>query len=140
MKKRNLNLICLIAIFFFLTTPFYGLVPSTNAQQTSQATTENSLILSADLGGSNGWDPVISGGDVMSPIKGSALERLVWQDTKGKYHPLLAESWTIHPRPDGVSAAGLNEGGIAAYEFKLQEGVTFHDGSAFNASVAKWNI
>ncbi|MHA1883899.1 MAG: Loki-CTERM sorting domain-containing protein, partial [Promethearchaeota archaeon] len=30
--------------------------------------------------------------------------------------------------------------GIAAYEFKLQENVMFHDGSAFNASVAKWNI
>jgi ABC-type transport system substrate-binding protein len=140
MKKRNLNLICLIAIFFFLTTPFYGLVPSTNAQQTSQATTENSLIVGVGGSTPNAWDPAIRQADAMVHIKDSALERLVWQDTKGKYHPMLAESWTIHERPEGISAAGLNEGGIAAYEFKLQEGVTFHDGSAFNASVAKWNI
>ncbi|MHA1220856.1 MAG: ABC transporter substrate-binding protein, partial [Candidatus Heimdallarchaeota archaeon] len=53
---------------------------------------------------------------------------------------MLAEGWTIHARPDGVSVAGPNQGGVAAIEFKLREDVTFHDGSAFNASVVKWNF
>ncbi|MHA1197096.1 MAG: ABC transporter substrate-binding protein, partial [Promethearchaeota archaeon] len=75
----------------------------------------------------------------MSGIKGMAIESLVWQDTKGNFHPRLAESWKIHPRPDGVSKAGLNEGGVAAIEFHLRKNVTFHDGSEFNASVVKWN-
>ena len=138
MKRRNKSLICLIGIFSFL-TPIFGLASFANAQNTSQ-TTENSLI----YGGVNtipqSWDPATSQADLMGYIKGAAIESLVWQDTKGEYRPLLAESWKIHARPDGVSASGPNQGGVAAIEFKLQEGVTFHDGSEFNASVAKWNI
>ncbi|MHA1123982.1 MAG: ABC transporter substrate-binding protein [Candidatus Heimdallarchaeota archaeon] len=75
----------------------------------------------------------------MGAIKGSAMEALVWVDSFGNLHPLLAESWTVHNRPDEISSLGENQGGVAAIEFKLQEGVTFQDGSAFNASVVKWN-
>lgn len=41
--------------------------------------------------------------------------------------PVLAESWE-------VSDDGLR------YTLNLRRGVTFHDGTAFNAEVAKWNI
>ena len=135
MKIRNKNLICSIGAFLFLITPFFGFVSFANAQ-----TTENSLIYGGVNAVPKTWDPATSQADLMGYIKSHAIESFGWQDTKGEYHPLLAESWTIHARPDGVSASGANEGGVAAIEFKLQEGVTFHDGSAFNASVAKWNI
>jgi len=117
MKIRNKNLVIIIGVLLFSITPFFGFVSFAKAQ-----TTENSLIVGGVNAVPKSWDPVC------------------WQDTKGQVHPLLAESWTIHARPDGVSATGPNQGGVAAIEFKLQEDVTFHDGSAFNASVAKWNI
>lgn len=47
------------------------------------------------------------------------FESLIWQDENQQLSPLLATSW----KPlDGTT-----------WEFKLREGVTFHDGSAFDA-------
>ena len=135
MKNRNKNLVIIIGVVLFSIAPFFGLVSFVKAQ-----TTENSLIVGGVNAVPKTWDPATTQADLMGYTKANALEGLCWQDTKGQVHPLLAESWTIHARPDGVSATGPNEGGVAAIEFKLQEGVTFHDGSAFNASVAKWNI
>lgn len=43
------------------------------------------------------------------------------------FEPVLAESWE-------VSDDALH------YTFHLRQGVTFHDGTPFNAEVAKWNI
>jgi len=129
------KLVVLIGVIMLFITPFFGLVSFAKAQPT----TENSLIVGA-AGNEKAWDPAISEADMMNYLKNHALEELVWQDTKGDIHPLLAESWTIHERPDGVSAAGPNQGGVAAIEFKLREDVTFHDGSPFNASVVKWNF
>ncbi len=131
----KVKLICIIGVILFMSTPFLGFVSFAKAQ-----TTENSLIYGAINAVPKSWDPATSQADLMGYIKGHAIEALGWQDTKGDYHPLLAESWTIHPRPDGVSAAGTNQGGVAAIEFKLRENVVFHDGSEFNASVAAWNI
>ena len=55
------------------------------------------------------------------------LETLLRQHTDGSCTPLLAESYKIDE-----AAKTIN--------FKLQQGVKFHDGSDFNAEVAKWNI
>lgn len=65
-----------------------------------------------------------------------AIGQVTWQnifeglttiDAKGKVQPQLAESWTISP--DGLT-----------YTFKLRQGVTFHNGEVFDASVAKFSI
>ena len=48
---------------------------------------------------------------------------------------MLALNWTYHPRQDEGDMAG----GVAAISFNLRQGVTFHDGSEFNATVVKWN-
>jgi len=53
----------------------------------------------------------------------------------------LATSWELDYWPEEMNSQGfINKGGTANITFTLREGVTFHDGSAWNATVAKWNI
>ena len=60
------------------------------------------------------------------------------QDT---YIPILATSWVFDYWPEEINSKGfINKGGAENITFRLREGVTFHDGSAWNATVAKWNI
>ena len=54
-------------------------------------------------------------------------EPLVRYDSNGDIQPALAESWEISD--DGLT-----------WIFNLRQGVTFHDGSPFNAEVVKWNL
>ncbi|WP_199182361.1 ABC transporter substrate-binding protein [Cryobacterium sp. Y11] len=57
----------------------------------------------------------------------NVYEGLVKLDNDGTIHPLLAQSWT-------VSGDGL------VYDFVLQEGVTFSDGSPFTADSVKFSL
>ena len=58
---------------------------------------------------------------------GMVFEPLVQYDQAGQIQPALAESWT-------ASADGLT------YTFELRTGVTFSDGTPFDAEAAKWNF
>jgi ABC-type transport system substrate-binding protein len=57
-------------------------------------------------------------------------EGLVGYGQDGEVSPMLATSWEKEPA----------DAGGEIYTFTLREGVTFHDGSAFNCSVAKLNF
>ncbi len=58
----------------------------------------------------------------------NVLECLTWVNpADGSVNPWLAESWEISP--DGLE-----------YTFKLKQGVTFHDGTPFNAQAVKANF
>lgn len=57
----------------------------------------------------------------------NVFEGLVAIDSNGKVVPQLAKSWVISP--DGLT-----------YTFTLQDGVTFHNGEAFDSSVAKFSL
>ena len=52
-------------------------------------------------------------------------DRFIERDSDGNFYPGLAESWEI------------SEDGLV-WKMKLKKGVKFHDGSPFNADVAKW--
>ncbi|MFX0028366.1 MAG: PKD domain-containing protein [Candidatus Hermodarchaeota archaeon] len=55
--------------------------------------------------------------------------------------PVLATSWIYEYRPDEMNVAGfMNYDGIKSVEITLRQGVKFHDGSDWNATVCKWNI
>ena len=56
-----------------------------------------------------------------------AYETLIYTDEEGEQIPWLAESWELSE--DGTTVT-----------FELKEGVTFHDGTAFDAGVAADNI
>lgn len=56
-----------------------------------------------------------------------AYETLLYTDDEGEYHPWLAESWEMGEDGDSVT-------------FELKDGVTFHDGTVFDAAVAAANL
>src|SRR5207244_13301798 len=59
----------------------------------------------------------------------------------GPYNSLrtLTPSPALKIEPDLATSWDVLDGG-RTYLFHLQEGVLFHDGTAFDAQVAKWNI
>ncbi|KKK40959.1 MAG: hypothetical protein Lokiarch_46850 [Candidatus Lokiarchaeum sp. GC14_75] len=55
--------------------------------------------------------------------------------------PILVTDWILEPWPEENNSVGfVNTGGYKSTTFTLREGVTFTDGSAWNATVFKWNI
>jgi peptide/nickel transport system substrate-binding protein len=64
---------------------------------------------------------------VASTVFGWIYEPLVYQDLDNSYKGLLAESWTVSPDNKTIT-------------FKLRKGITFTDGSAFNAAAAKFTF
>jgi peptide/nickel transport system substrate-binding protein len=54
-------------------------------------------------------------------------ENLIRLTGEGEFIPLLAEGWDFAPDNKSIT-------------FKLRKGVIFHDGTPFNAEVAKWNL
>ena len=78
-------------------------------------------------------DPNELGVTTFNPIKVELSHDAMWliydrfieRDSNNKYYPGLAESWEI------------SEDGLV-WKMKLKKGVKFHDGSPFNAEVAKW--
>ena len=87
-------------------------------------TQEITIAFAADELGSTSYNPVTSSN--LNSAASLIYDRLVEQDADQSYHPHLATSW--EEAEDGMS-----------WTFTLKEGVTFHDGTAFNAqSIADW--
>ena len=75
-----------------------------------------------------GLDPTVAAPVAVGQVTWqNVFEGLVALDRSGAIVPGLAESWTISP--DGL-----------VYTFKLRSGVAFHDGSPFDASVARFTL
>lgn len=72
------------------------------------------------------FDPHFKAGKESDIVQEGIFERLVRLDAGGNVLPDLTESWEV------VDAT--------TYDFKLRRDVKFHDGSDFNADVAKWNF
>ena len=72
-------------------------------------------------------DPQTSQLDVSAMVQRAVLDSLVFQEADGSFTPWLAESWDV-------------EDGGATYTFRLRQGVTFHDGTPFDAAAVKANF
>ena len=72
-----------------------------------------------------GWVPDIAAGGETSLQP--CFESLLRTDHKGNIYPWLAESYQVSDD-------------LKSINFILRKGVKFHDGSDFNAEVAKWNL
>jgi len=66
----------------------------------------------------------------------------IWSgDVRTELLPVLATSWIIEDRPNEMNMAGfINYDGMKSVELTLRQGVKFHDGSDWNATVCKWNL
>jgi len=75
-----------------------------------------------------GLDPTANTAAAIDRVVFSNIyEGLVKVKRTGEFVPGLATAWTVSP--DGK-----------VYTFTLRKGVTFHNGEAFNAQTAKWNL
>jgi peptide/nickel transport system substrate-binding protein len=87
--------------------------------------TTNTLVIDTTAEAES-LDPALvtqaSGYSIMSSI----FDNLVERDYSGALVPMLAESWTF-PDPTTI-------------EFKLRQGVTFHNGEPFNSASVKYSI
>ena len=91
---------------------------------TSAIAQEATIAFSSGELGATSYNPVTSSN--LNSATSLMYDRLVEQDADQSFHPHLATSW--EESSDGMS-----------WTFMLKEGVTFHDGSPFNAqSVADW--
>ncbi len=72
-------------------------------------------------------DPVQMTTTTVANMVDYVVETLTFLDQEGKVRPMLAESWKVSP--DGLE-----------YTLKLRRGVTFHDGTVFDAKAVKWNL
>ncbi len=99
-----------------------------SSSSASAAPTANVLTV-ADTGAFTTWDPRASSSSE-SRILANFYEPLIWANPPGSaepYSPALATSWE--------SSAGGK-----VWTFHLRQGVTFHDGSPFNAQAVKYSF
>ncbi|MGW1752478.1 ABC transporter substrate-binding protein [Streptomyces sp. NPDC002092] len=73
------------------------------------------------------WDPHTSAQDITAFVQRPVFDSLVYQAPNGELEPWLAKKWTI------------GDGG-RSYLFTLRQGVTFHDGTPFDAAAVKANL
>ncbi len=140
MKKNN-KYIFLVVILSTMIIPLMPIIPVAVAQ-------DDTIEFSLGTGGqAKDWDPISNGGS--SPVQDysfNAMETLGVADVNfsgqvSDWIPHLASSWEIEYWPTEMNAIGnMQSGGIKSIEFTLRDDVTFHDGSPFNATVAKWNF
>ncbi|MEZ4728627.1 MAG: nickel ABC transporter substrate-binding protein [Caldilineaceae bacterium] len=90
----------------------------------AQPTAEQTLILASGRNLGSGNPHAYDSSMVLLDL---VYEPLVRYAPDGSIVPALAESWEI-------SADGLT------WIFNLRQGVTFHDGTRFDATAAKWNL
>lgn len=72
-------------------------------------------------------DPHATNEGAAHTLSHQIYEPLILRDSQGKAQPALAESWTITSDPK-------------VWEFKLRQGVTFHDGAPFSADDVIFSI
>lgn len=99
-----------------------GTETNTDSGTTEEVAGGGDLII-AELSDASSLDPHGSNDVPSSNIQSNLYETLVNRDADGELVPGLAESWT---QVDDVT-----------WEFKLKQGVTFHDGEEFNAEAVK---
>jgi len=92
------------------------------------------------------WDPAIYAASAADAARLASLENFLcwpgnWDGDLEDLQPMLAIDWDFDFWLEEENTLGFkNRGGVANVTLTLRDNVTFHDGSIWNATVAKWNI
>ena len=129
--RRSLKSLLFMSFFLVFSLPTNLVIAAT-----IEKTAESKSFICGTVYGAADWDPSIYISTPNNYYIWACLEGLVWTDFNSDSWPVLATNWTIYPRVD----EGGHTGGVKAIAFSLRQGVEFHDGSEFNASVVKWNL
>jgi peptide/nickel transport system substrate-binding protein len=105
-----------------VTLPLAGSLPAAAAPA---AQTANTLVIDTTAEAES-LDPALVAQASGFSVINSIFDNLVERDYSGALVPMLAESWSV-PDPTTI-------------EFKLRQGVTFHNGEPFNAASVKFSI
>lgn len=73
------------------------------------------------------FDIHVSSQDITGAILRNVFDSLIAEDSSGRFHPWLAESWEVAPD-------------LKSYTFRLRKDVKFHDGTPFDAEAVKVNF
>ena len=148
MKKGLIGLVVLLILSFIITSCGTAItsssvsnpvpstsasIPAASASASNTPSPESSTpknggilrIIAPSVNPSFGWPASVPGQG--TGVTQCCLESLLRSDNKGNLNPWLAESYKIAEDYSSMT-------------FNLRKGVKFHDGSDFNAEVAKWNL
>ena len=106
----------LLASAVLLTAP-----PAAHAQK------DLTITFGEDSTADRTYDPRVTQSRHETQVIVQIFDQLVASDENNKLYPGLAKSWAV--APDGLSVT-----------FQLREGVTFHDGTPFNAEAVAFNF
>ena len=134
--KRCFMVLMVTLSMVILLSPCSSLAASSTASTTKKAATSSTKAIQPQPGGivklmmknktdSFGYPPRVVGSSKEYAVP--FFDRLINVGEDGKYNPMLALRWDTSK--DGT-----------AITFKLRQGVTFHDGTPFNAQAVKSNI
>jgi peptide/nickel transport system substrate-binding protein len=100
---------------------------ATDAAPSAAAVDGGTITVAIDSDPGGQFDLHATAADIAALVLRNTFDSLVVQDSDGSFKPWLAESWD-------VSGDGLQ------YTFHLKDGVTFHDGTPFDAAAVKANF
>lgn len=121
---RNIRLLILLLFSLLLAACIAAPLPASDTGVTPAAAPEQTLILASGRALGPGNPHAYDSSMVLLDL---VYEPLVRYAPDGSIAPALAESWEISE--DGLT-----------WTFRLRQGVTFHDGTSFDAAAARWNL
>jgi ABC-type transport system substrate-binding protein len=146
-KLRRILILTLFLISISTLNPLFFTFTQSNLKLDNKPNLSQPVILRMGVSASivsGNWDPVITDNyNILEYYKRSCLESLFWfPNNSTEPESQLATSWEYEYRPEGFnnSLGFNNSGGVKAINITLRDGVTFSDGSNWNATAAKWNI
>lgn len=124
LSRRRLGVLGAVGAAALLLT---GCTPSADPTPAGEAKSGGTLTYASGDAEPTCLDPHVGGNYPQALVSGQYLESLVSRDEDGTIIPWLAESWT--QSDDGLT-----------WDFTLKDGVTFTDGTPFNAAAVQANV